>query len=278
MVVVKIGDGLGNQMFNYACGYSVAKHDGDTLLLDTSEVDNSTLRSYGLDKFNIEYKDRESFSNRNFFCKLYKRLRRNLKYNVIAERRDEACPRDMTVYKKKLIRNKYLYGYFQNLVYLDNCMDDIRRQFTPSKPFSERAEELIKQLESGETCSVHIRGGDIEPLPYAYYEKAVAEILKKNGKVRFIFFSNVRELTESYEKQLNIDAVSVWELGDFTDIEELFLMKACKSHILSDSTFARWAALLDEKGGQVCAPYSVDAGKIYRPEWNMIDYRNEEVI
>ena len=29
MVVVRIGDGLGNQMYNYVCGYSVAKHDGD---------------------------------------------------------------------------------------------------------------------------------------------------------------------------------------------------------------------------------------------------------
>lgn len=25
MVIVKIGDGLGNQMYNYACGYAAAK-------------------------------------------------------------------------------------------------------------------------------------------------------------------------------------------------------------------------------------------------------------
>lgn len=101
MVVVKIGDGLGNQMFNYVCGYSVAKHDNDTLLLDTSEVDNSSFRSYGLDQFNIDYTERESFSNKNFFLKLYKRIRRNLKYNVIIERKDESIPLDMSVYKKR---------------------------------------------------------------------------------------------------------------------------------------------------------------------------------
>lgn len=89
MVVVKIGDGLGNQMYNYVCGYSVAKHDGDTLLLDTTEVDNSTFRTYGLDEFNIDYTKRESFSNKSFFHKVYKRLRRDLKYNDIRKKRRE---------------------------------------------------------------------------------------------------------------------------------------------------------------------------------------------
>ena len=117
MVIVKIGDGLGNQMFNYVCGYSVAKHDNDTLLLDTSDVDNSTLRTYDLDKFNIDFTDRESFTNKGFFHKVYKRLRRSLKYNVIYESRTENCPCVLDVYRRKFIRDKYLHGYFQNLCY-----------------------------------------------------------------------------------------------------------------------------------------------------------------
>ena len=48
-------------------------------------------------------------------------------------------------------------------------------------------------------------------------------------------------------------------------------MKACTRHILSDSTFSRWAALLDERGGDVVAPPSLDAKKIYMPEWIVID-------
>ena len=98
MVIVKIGDGLGNQMFNYVCGYSVAKHDNDTLLLDTSDVDNSTLRTYDLDKFNIDFTDRESFTNKGFFHKVYKRLRRSLKYNVIYESTTENWPCVLDVY------------------------------------------------------------------------------------------------------------------------------------------------------------------------------------
>ena len=51
MIIVKIGDGMGNQLFNYACGYAAARRENDTLKLDTSEADNSTLRDFELDKF-----------------------------------------------------------------------------------------------------------------------------------------------------------------------------------------------------------------------------------
>lgn len=54
MIAVKIGDGMGNQLFNYACGYAQARRDGDSLVLDISECDNSTLRDFELDKFHLK--------------------------------------------------------------------------------------------------------------------------------------------------------------------------------------------------------------------------------
>ena len=276
MVIVKIGDGLGNQMFNYVCGYSVAKHDNDTLLLDTSDVDNSTLRTYGLDKFSIDFTDRESLTNKGFFHKVYKRLRRGLLYNVIYESRTESCPCVLSVYRRKFIRDKYLYGYFQNLYYFKTCKEDIMRQFTPKEPFSVKADELIRRFSTENTCSVHVRGGDIKPLSIKYYKDALNKIGEQKKDMRFIVFSNVRNLAEEYIKELGVDAEFIWDLGEFTDIEELFLMKACRRHILSDSTFSRWAALLDEKSEEVFVPFSPDADKIYMPEWIMEEYDGNE--
>lgn len=276
MVVVKIGDGLGNQMFNYVCGYSVAKHDKDTLLLDTSEVDNSSFRSYGLDKFNIDYTTRESFGNKNLFQKIYKKLRRNLKYDVIMERRDESFPLDMNVYRKKRIRDKYLHGYFQNLYYFNECRDDIIRQFTPKQELGENVKELIDRFTDENLCSLHIRGGDITPLSIEYYRAAHGRLEAAHGSVKYVVFSNVRDFAAEYVRQLGIDAKFIWDLGNFTDIDELFLMKACTRHILSDSTFSRWAALLDERGGEVIVPPSPDAKKIYMPEWFVINNDGNE--
>lgn len=82
LVTVKIGDGMGNQMYNYACGYAAAKRSGEKLRLDISECDNSTLRDYELDHFRVVYDEKESFPNRTFWQKLYKRLRRDIRYHV----------------------------------------------------------------------------------------------------------------------------------------------------------------------------------------------------
>lgn len=273
MVVVKIGDGLGNQMYNYVAGYSVAKADGEKLLLDTSEVDNSTFRTYGLDQFNIECTNRESFSNRSFFHKVYKRLRRNIKYDVIFERKDETNPLDMNIYRKRGLRPKYLHGYFQNLYYFNTCREDILRQFSAKASFSEEVAKLISQFENENMCSLHIRGGDIPPLRVEYYKNAIDMIKEDNPDVKFVMFSNVHELAENYRNQLGItESKCIWEYGKFTDIEELFLMKACTRHILSDSTFSRWGALLDEDAKAVYAPHTEDDDKIYMPEWNKVVY------
>lgn len=271
MVVVKIGDGLGNQMFNYVAGYSVAKKDGEKLLLDTSDVDNSPFRTYGLDQFNIEYTDRESFSNKSFFHKIYKRLRRDLKYNVIYESKKESNPKDLSIYKKRGLRPKYLHGYFQNLCYFDDCREDILRQFTPKEDFSPEAKRLMERFAEDDLCSLHIRGGDIPPIKPEYYKEAINCIRRENPNVSFILFSNIKELAERYRKELGIDdSKCIWEYGAFSDVEELFLMKACTRHILSDSSFSRWGALLDTECKAVYAPHGNDDDKVYHEWWNRV--------
>lgn len=270
MVIVKIGDGLGNQMFNYVCGYAVAKHDNDILKMDTSEVDNSTFRSYGLDKFNIDCNLRESFSNRSFFHKVYKRLRRNLKYRVIIER-GGSYSEDPRVYEKKIIRNKYLHGYFQSLAFYNTCSEDIDRQFTPREELPEHVKELIGKFEAGEYCSFHVRGGDIPPLPIAYYKKAVEIVRKENPNIKFVVFSNDKKTATEYAKELCGDSADfIWNMGKFTDFDELFLMKACNYHILSDSTFARWAAILDKNNMLTVAPNAGGDERAYKPEWKLV--------
>ena len=133
MVVVKIGDGMGNQLYNYACGYASARRDGDTLMLDISECDNSTLRDFELDNFHIKYDAKESFPNGTLWQKVYKRLRRDIKYHVLKEKSVYAPGKknhtpanvDMRVFKKKRFRNKYLHGYWQNTVYFKEYLDEI---------------------------------------------------------------------------------------------------------------------------------------------------------
>ncbi len=56
-VVARIFGGLGNQMFQYACGRALSLRNGVPLRLDLGWFDDqgeSTLEAYGLDIFSIE--------------------------------------------------------------------------------------------------------------------------------------------------------------------------------------------------------------------------------
>ena len=266
---------MGNQLFNYACGYAQARRENDSLLLDISECDNSTLRDFELDKFNLRYDKKESFPNRNLGQKIYKNLRRALKYHVIKERevyhnrdhRYDVNDIDPGVYRKKRIRDKYLYGYWQHLAYFEDYLDEITAMMTPAYEQSETVKNLLKELKETPTCAVHVRGGDITGPAGIYFKHAIERMEQEKPGVRYIVFTNDMERAKEAlapvlkEKgaQKNTDAGQgdimrqaknrlefVTERGDFSDVDEFFLMAACQNQILSNSTFSTWAAYLNQ--------------------------------
>lgn len=275
MVIVKIGDGLGNQMYNYACGYAAAKKNNDTLLLDISECDNSDIRDYQLGTvFNIDCKDTISFSNKTVFHKIYKRLWRDLLHHVIYENKNYIFLYDTRVYRKKFIRNNYLYGYWQNFQFFDFCSDDIKRQFTCKYEQSERVKELINKFKNTNTCAIHIRGGDIIGPASVYFKNALELMNQSSEEISYIVFTNdiskTSECMKEWDPSMNVEFIN--NMGDFSDTDEFFLMSACQNQIISNSTFSWWAAYLNDFGGKkIIAPVISNASSNIYPEgWNVI--------
>lgn len=274
MLVVKVGDGLGNQLFNYATGYAAAKKTGEKLKLDISECDNSDFRDFQLNNFNIDCKDTESFSNKTVFHKIYKRLRRDIKYHVIFENVHEICLYDERVYAKKKLRDNYLHGYWQNFQFFEFCKEDIKRQFTPNYPQTDRVKELIAQFKDSDTCAVHIRGGDIVGPAAEYFKEAIEVMKNKNPHMKYIIFTNdVKRANESLKVWGDgIDYEFISSMGEFSDIDEFFLISACRNQIISNSTFSWWAAYLNDYAEKtVIAPYRPEvSSNIYPKEWTVI--------
>ena len=72
MVTIKLMGGLGNQMFQYAFGFALAKRKNTKLSFDVSFFENcgkSTSRSYELDQLCISCKNH---SKKPFFAKIPK--------------------------------------------------------------------------------------------------------------------------------------------------------------------------------------------------------------
>lgn len=274
MVIVKIGDGLGNQMYNYACGYAAAVKNGDSLLLDISECDNSDLRDYELNNFNIDFRKTISFSNKTFFHKIWKRIWRDLLHHVIYENKNYIFLYDERVYRKKRFRNIYLHGYWQNFQFFDFCSEDIKRQFTCAYEQDESVKAVMKALSEGNTCSIHIRGGDIKSLNADYFYRAVKLMQEKNPDVKFIVFTNdmkkASECMEMWDPDMNYELVG--NLGSFSDMDELFVMSSCQNQIISNSTYSWWAAYLNKNSDKtVIAPVRSNASSNIYPEgWTVI--------
>lgn len=274
MVIVKIGDGLGNQMYNYACGYAVAKKNNEKLLLDISECDNSDLRDYELDKLNIECRDTVSHSNRTIFHKIYNRIWRDVFHHVIYENKNYIFLYDERVYRKKKFRDNYLHGYWQNFQFFDFCSEDIKRQFTCAYEQSEEVLKVRKELSGADTCALHIRGGDIKSLNAEYFRQAIDEMLKINSNVRFVIFTNDRKRADEYMKSWDraLNYVMVSDLGSFSDMDEMFVMSSCRNQIISNSTYSWWAAYLNSyENKTVIAPFRSNASSNIYPEgWKVI--------
>ena len=76
MIVVKLIGGLGNQMFQYAAGLSLANKKNTDLLLDTSFLNEDskgayTKRHFELDKFSIKEKIADKFILQQFNFKRF---------------------------------------------------------------------------------------------------------------------------------------------------------------------------------------------------------------
>lgn len=283
MVVVKIGDGMGNQLFNYACGYATARRDGEKLMLDTSECDNSTLRDFELDKFHLKYDSRESFPNQNAFQKLYKKIRRNLKYHVIMERevylnrdkRYDVNDIDPRVFQKKRFRDKYLQGYWQHLPYFAEYLDEITAMMTPAYEQSEQVKALIHEFQTTPTCAVHVRGGDIGGPGEHYFKKAVERMEQEQKNLRYVVFTNDRQkAAEALNKIMGEKAgrmTYIADAGTFSDVDEFFLMAACQNQILSNSTYSTWAAYVNpNKEKTVIMPDDILSERMRLPDWIIV--------
>lgn len=271
MVVVKIGDGMGNQLFNYACGYALARRDGEKLKLDVSECDNSTLRDYELDFFSVRYDAKESFPNSNVWQKLYKRLRRNLLYHVIVEK--DWFSVDERIYKKYL-RNRYLHGYWQNVEYFKDYLDELREMFVPREPLRDEVQTLMTEFGSEETCAVHVRGGDINGPSPAYFAEAMRRVKVAKPDVRFVVFTNDKikaaECIDTMDERINLCYIS--NLGDFSDKEEFMLMSACRNHVISNSSYSTWAAYLCKHPNQlVMVPFYKGVEQMCLDGWQRIE-------
>ncbi|MRG44883.1 alpha-1,2-fucosyltransferase [Chitinophaga sp. SYP-B3965] len=284
MILVQLKGGLGNQMFQYAAGRSLAAKYQVPLLLDPESYESRQKGMYGLNGLNIQAgiatpADLAAFKQ-GTVGKVLNRVLPTPYRRVYKERHYEF---DALLFQAQ--PPVYLKGYWQSWRYFEPVQETILSDFTFSIPFSPNILNKAAELQATESIAMHFRRGDYtdaataayhgicEP---AYYDAAARYMLTRHPHAKFYIFTNDPAwVKDNLPSGITYEIVS----GDLshTQYEDLFLMSHCRHQIIANSSFSWWAAWLNTyKEKRVVAPAKwfavadVDAKDLVPASWHRI--------
>lgn len=244
--VVRLMGGLGNQMYQYALGRSVADRCGLDLWLDDRWYAGRTDRRYALDAFRIRAARLPSAEHSRADA-----------YPRFVEQDEAFDARALEVSAPT-----YFEGYFQSWRYADRAM--LRRDFAWADPPSEGLSSALAAAGASGTVAVHVRRGDYVSnastaafhgtCDLDYYARAMAA-LDRDTEVSSVFVFSDDPQWARANLRFAFPTHSVDALGVTLDVEQLRLMTACQHHIIANSSFSWWGAYLGARDAQrVVAP------------------------
>lgn len=248
MITVAIMGGLWNQMFQYAFGRALALKNKTELILDTMDYATYTLHSYGLDNYKIQAKEEKVGGPHKLF-RIVQVLLPLKKRTYIEITSNHFYPQVL----ESRVGNLYYLGYWQSPKYFEDFGDIIRSELTPIHDPGEKNREVMKQMETENAVSIHIRRGDYVSDPNTnkrfwvcdldYYKAAIAHIREQIEAPKFYVFTNdIPWVRENFE----LDPMTIvdWN-GVEKNYEDIRLMSHCKHHIIANSSFSWWGAWLN---------------------------------
>jgi hypothetical protein len=303
MITASLIGGLGNQMFQYAAGKSLAERHGVPLALDISGFRDDRLRSFLLDQLLVPEAAASvqgaplSAVSRNFVRARWKgRIDRLLGMGGLP-----ALPRSQNEYRephfqydpafKTLGPQTSLFGYFQSERYFHTIAGRLRHWLSPRNPLGTAAAASLARIETSRLpISVHVRRGDyLNPgtaethgiLGARYYRAAVACLESAIGQEAELFvFSDdsaaAEEVLSFVPKSRLVHVRGDPELP----WEDITLMARCRHHIIANSSFSWWGAWLNASPDKiVVAPRAWftpaelkkrDTTDLYPPGWVLL--------
>lgn len=278
--VVRITDGLGNQLFQYAFAYALYRRTGDDVLLDPLFWGTS-LRKYQLDAFDIDIQNKMVSQSLDFVLGLGPRDARFFKdryrQSLIKKNYELVEEKKIMSYDQEILspsNDAYFIGFWQNPMYFDKYYEELKKQLILKSELSDAAKQYAKKISEKTSVSLHIRRTDYvrdvgdATIDLSFYKTALLEIQKTVGDYNLFVFSDDKNFVKE-----NFDLHDYILIQDVPDIEEFELMRECDNHIIANSTFSWWAAYLaSNKGGIVYAPCSsIWSSDFYYKEWNLIN-------
>ena len=254
---IKLTGGLGNQMFQFATGFAIAKKNNVRLSLDLSYINQRQLfNGFELEKV-FDIYSKVSFLNKALSFK-------SVNFKEILNKID------ITFYNFKephfhytsnildIPKHSFLDGYWQSELYFKNYSKEIKKIFNFSDQLNKQNYLIANDINKNDSISIHIRRGDFllkrnnnHKIDLKnYYLKAIDKSSKcfKNPKY-FIFTDDPLWVTENFILDYSYIIVDVnYGTKSFFDMH---LMSLCKSNIIANSSFSWWSAWLNNNEDKI---------------------------
>lgn len=260
--------GLGNQMFHYAAGLQLATRHHTTLkldltfLLDRTPRENFTYRDFDLVIFNLPAEIASPAEVRRF-----RRVSEPASRTVLERVADKVTKRHYYLERSPafdagvldLPDETYLEGYFQDERYFADIEVEIRKRFRLTPDESKLATETRRLADeiraSGGTC-LHVRRGDYVTNPVTlrhhglcgldYYQRGLDKLHSMRAVARVFVFSDDPGWSHDNFKEADGFTVVGQDQAGPRASTHLWLMTLCRHFLISNSSFAWWAAWLSE--------------------------------
>lgn len=270
MIVSNLIGGLGNQLFQYACGHAVAQRHGVPLQVAIDQFAGYRLhQGYELARvFAVDAAVASGHTLRERLGPWHGPLARRLRARVMPGLGcgGRACFEPPAGrYWPGIERagpDAYLHGYWQSERYFETAADGLRQVLRFRQAPSDENARWLERIEGCASVSVHVRRGDYITNPknrriYAectagYYRAAQAHIRAAQPGARFFVFSDdTAWARQALAADSDGDVLVVDHNRGAASWNDLRLMSRCRHHIVANSSFSWWAAWLGEQPGTI---------------------------
>lgn len=234
---------LGNQIFQYAACYAIAKKLGVEFIIPQKNIDN--IKQDGC----FDYSNNQwiPYNFRMYDCFEITAPKGEVKVDYIFQEPYFHYTKEFN----KIQDNTSVQGYYQSEKYFIDYKKDIIKEFTFKPKIRSQADDMIKDFRNNEIVAVHIRRGDnvINPAFPVISIEYIQEALNvfSNKEYNFLIISD----DIPYCKEIFPESENIRFSNGTNDFVDLCLMTLCDHNIISNSSFSWWGAWLNNNPNKI---------------------------
>jgi hypothetical protein len=254
MIISELTGGLGNQMFQYAFGYSLARQNETDFLFWYKQLDSNTQRELEITYFNISALEaqKNDFQSIGYPPTLKEQILEKLRLRTLPFLKEKTFTFDTSNLLHST--NLLVQGYWQSDKYFSNYSSEIQNEFTFREELRSKNIKIAEKMMYEDSVSVHVRRGDYATnvitnahhglCSIEYYQEGMSLIERTIKNPIYYFFSDdlkwVNENLQTKKKAYYID----WNTGR-ASFKDMQLMSHCKHNLIANSSFSWWGAWLN---------------------------------